>query len=107
MTMEDGSKRGTFRSYTFFVNANNFSAFNLTFENSAGFGKKVGQAIAVYAEGDNLIFKNCRMLGHQDTLFTGPLPFKEKSQEVLSVQLNLLQEYLQSSYMKTAIYVEK
>lgn len=78
MTMEDGSKRGTFRSYTFFVNANNFSAFNITFENSAGFGKKVGQAIAVYAEGDNLVFKNCRMLGHQDTLFTGPLPFKEK-----------------------------
>lgn len=78
MTMEDGSKRGTFRSYTFFVNANNFSAFNITFENSAGFGKQVGQAIAVYAEGDGISFVNCRMLGHQDTLFTGPLPITEK-----------------------------
>ncbi len=78
MTMPDNSRRGTFRSYTFFVNANNFQAFNITFENSAGFGKKVGQAIAVYAEGDNLTFKNCRLLGHQDTLFTGPLPLKEK-----------------------------
>lgn len=78
MTMEDGSKRGTFRSYTFFVNANNFEAYNITFENSAGFGTEVGQAIAVYAEGDNLIFKNCKLLGHQDTLFTGPLPLKEK-----------------------------
>ena len=58
MTMPDNSRRGTFRSYTFFVNANNFQAFNITFENSAGFGKKVGQAIAVYAEGDNLTFNS-------------------------------------------------
>lgn len=77
-TMEDGSKRGTFRSYTLFINANNFNCFNITIENSSGFGKDVGQAIAVYAEGDMITFKNCRMLGHQDTLFTGPLPMKEK-----------------------------
>lgn len=57
MPMEDGSKRGTFRSYTFFVQANHFNAYNITFENSAGFGKKVGQAIAVYAEGDDLVLK--------------------------------------------------
>lgn len=78
MLMEDGSKRGTFRSYTFLINSDNFSAYNITFENSAGFGTKVGQAIAVYAEGDNILFKNCHLLGHQDTLFTGPLPLKEK-----------------------------
>ena len=78
MPMPDGSRRGTFRSYTFLVHADNFSAYNITFENSSGFGKDVGQAIAVYAEGDHIIFKNCRMLGHQDTLFTGPLPLKEK-----------------------------
>ena len=78
MPMDDGTKRGTFRSYTFFVNADHFSAFNLTFENSSGFGKDVGQAIAVYAEGDHITFKNCKMLGHQDTLFTGPLPLKER-----------------------------
>ena len=40
MPMEDGSKRGTFRSYTFFVQANHFNAYNITFENSAGFGKR-------------------------------------------------------------------
>lgn len=78
MPMADGNKRGTFRSYTFFVHADNFSAYNITFENSAGFGKQVGQAIAVYAEGDRITFKNCRILGHQDTLFTGPLPLHEK-----------------------------
>lgn len=78
MPMPDGNKRGTFRSYTFFVFADNFHASNLTFENSAGFGTEVGQAIAVYAEGDCITFTNCRMLGHQDTLFTGPLPHKVK-----------------------------
>lgn len=78
MIMPDGSKRGTFRSYTFLVYANNFSASNITFENSAGFGDNVGQAIAVYAEGDNITFNHCKILGHQDTLFTGPLPLKEK-----------------------------
>ena len=78
MIMPDGSKRGTFRSYTFFVYADNFTASNLTFENAAGFGDEFGQAIAVYAEGDNITFRNCKILGHQDTLFTGPLPMKEK-----------------------------
>lgn len=78
MIMPDGSKRGTFRSYTFFVYADNFTASNLTFENAAGFGDEFGQAIAVYAEGDNITFRNCKILGHQDTLFTCPLPMKEK-----------------------------
>ena len=78
LTMPDNTKRGTSRSYTFFVHANNFHAYNITFVNSSGFGTEVGQAIAVYAEGDNITFKNCKLLGHQDTLFTGPLPLKEK-----------------------------
>ncbi len=75
---EDGNKKGTFRSYTFLVVANNFHAYNITFKNESGFGKNVGQAIAVYAEGDKLSFKNCAMYGHQDTLYTGPLPKAEK-----------------------------
>ena len=36
MIMDDGIKRGTFRSYTFFVNANHFRASDITFENSSG-----------------------------------------------------------------------
>lgn len=78
MILEDGIKRGTFRTSTFTVIANNFHAFNMTFINSSGFGTDVGQALAVYAEGDRITFKNCKMIGHQDTLFTGPLPKKEK-----------------------------
>ena len=48
--MPDGIKRGTFRSYTIFVHGNHFTAKNLTFANTAGFGPKIGQAVAVYAE---------------------------------------------------------
>lgn len=77
MLMEDGSKRRTFRTYTLLINTDNVTVKNLTIENSAGLGKNVGQAIALYAEGDRLTFNHCRLLGCQDTLFTGPLPEKE------------------------------
>ena len=77
MTMEDGMKRGTFRTYSCLIDTHDFTARNLTFENSAGKGDDVGQAIALYADGDRLSFENCRFLGNQDTLFTGPLPPKE------------------------------
>ncbi|MBQ8175896.1 MAG: pectin methylesterase [Oscillospiraceae bacterium] len=73
----DGEKLGTFRSYTMLVNADSFTCKNITIANTAGFGDDVGQAIAVYAEGDSISFEDCRFLGHQDTLFTGPLPFRE------------------------------
>lgn len=73
-TFENGEKYGTFRSYTTFIGAPNFIAKNLTFENSSGLGSIVEQAVAVYVDADKVAFLNCRLLGHQDTLFTGPLP---------------------------------
>lgn len=72
--MIDGTKRGTFRSYTVFIDTHDFTATNLTIENSAGNGDLVGQAIAVYADGDRIFFDHCHLIGNQDTLFTGPLP---------------------------------
>ena len=75
--LEDGLKRGTFRTQTVFVHADNVTIRNLTIENTAGPGRIAGQAIALYADGDRLTFKNLRLLGNQDTLFTGPLPEKE------------------------------
>ena len=72
--MNDGTKRGTFRSYTVFIDTHDFTASNLTIENSAGNGDLVGQAIAVYADGDRIFFDHCHLIGYQDTLFTGPLP---------------------------------
>lgn len=70
-------KRGTFRSYTFFVNADDVRLQYLTIENSAGQGTKVGQGISLYADGDRMVADSCRLLGWQDTLFTAPLPPKE------------------------------
>lgn len=75
--MPDGIKRGTFRSYTFFVHAADVTLRNLTIENTAGDSKTHGQAIALYAECDRFVAEYCRILGHQDTLFTGPLPPEE------------------------------
>lgn len=74
MVMEDGMNRGTFRSQSTFIDTHDFTARNITFENSAGQGKQVGQALAVYVDGDRVCFENCHFLGDQDTIFTGPLP---------------------------------
>lgn len=74
MIMEDGSKRGTFRSYSVFIDTHDFTAKNIIFENSAGFGREVGQALALYVDGDRIIFDNCYFIASQDTLFTAPLP---------------------------------
>lgn len=75
--LEDGKKRGTFRTYTMFVDTPDVTLENLTIENGAGPGTEVGQAIALYADGDRLCVRGCRLLGWQDTLFTAPLPPKE------------------------------
>jgi pectinesterase len=75
--MPDGEKRGTFRTPSVFIDCDNFSAKNISFCNEAGQGRKVGQAIAVYADGDHLVFDNCIFDAYQDTLFAAPLPLKE------------------------------
>lgn len=75
--LPDGSKRGTFRSYTLFVHAPDVTLRNLTVENASGDSAVCGQAIALYAECDRFTADSCRLLGHQDTLFTGPLPPEE------------------------------
>lgn len=75
--MPDGIKRGTFRSYTLFVNAAHVTLRDLTVENASGPSTECGQAIALYADGDYFRCENCHLIGKQDTLFTGPLPEKE------------------------------
>ena len=74
-----GENMGTFNSFSTFIGGDNFSAENITFENSAGSGSIYGQALAIYVDSDKAKFKNCCFLGCQDTIFTGPLPPKPKS----------------------------
>ncbi len=57
---------GTFFTETVEVNGEAFEADNLTFENTAG---DTGQAVAIAIRSDRAVFKRCRFLGHQDTLF--------------------------------------
>jgi pectinesterase len=61
----DGKPISTFRTPSTVIDADDFVAENLTFENSAG---PKGQALAVRLDGDRLIFRNCRFLGWQDTI---------------------------------------
>ena len=58
-------RNSTFYTYTMLVLANDFRMENVTVENSAG---PVGQAIALYIEGDHSFIRNCHILGNQDTL---------------------------------------
>lgn len=55
----------TFDTPTVFIQADDFTAENITFENSAG---RQGQALALTILGDRGVFRNCRFLGYQDTL---------------------------------------
>jgi len=61
-----GKKIGTPDSETVSIRADNFIAENITFENTAGRGRP---AIALRTAGDRQIFRNCRFLGWQDTLW--------------------------------------
>jgi pectinesterase len=63
-------RNSTFYTYTILVDADDFYAENLTIENSAG---PVGQAVALHVRGDRCVFRNCRILGNQDTLYTDGL----------------------------------
>jgi pectinesterase len=61
----EGKPIGTFRTPSTLIDAEDFTAENLTFENSAG---PVGQALAIRLDGDRAVFHNCRFLGWQDTI---------------------------------------
>lgn len=59
-------RNSTFYTYTLKVEANDFRMENISVENSAG---PVGQAVALHVEGDRCVFRNCRILGNQDTVY--------------------------------------
>jgi pectinesterase len=62
----DGKPIGTFRTPTVIIDADDFTAENLTLENAAG---PVGQALALRIDGDRVVFRNSRFVGWQDTIF--------------------------------------
>lgn len=79
---ETGEEQGTFATPTLFLGGSRLVLENLTLSNTAGQGSEIGQALAVYAHCDETVFRNCILKGHQDTLFTGPLPPANKQGEL-------------------------
>ena len=69
---EDGRPYVTFRTYTMLIKANDVTVKNLTIKNIAGYGKGIGQAVALSLYADNIKVINCKLSAHQDTLFIGP-----------------------------------
>ena len=61
-------KLGTFRTFTLKIQGSKITLKNITVENNSA---RLGQAVALHTEGDQLTFINCRFLGHQDTIYTG------------------------------------
>lgn len=65
--LPNGDTLNTWTCASAFIYGNDFTASNITFENTAGF--TAGQAVAIRVEGNRASFKNCRFTGNQDVLF--------------------------------------
>lgn len=98
--MPDGSKRGTFRTYTAFFGGKKVTVRDMTIRNSAGDGRVVGQAVAVYADADVCRFENVKMTGCQDTLFCAPLPVAARQQNGFMGPRMMTERRLTKQYYK-------
>ena len=67
-TTERPNGMGTFRTYTLKVEGSDITLKNITIENNSA---RLGQAVALHTEGDGIVIVNCRLLGHQDTVYIG------------------------------------
>lgn len=63
-------RMGTSGSATMYIHSSYVTLEDLTVENSSGEGKTVGQAVALFTDGDFLFFHRCRFIGNQDTVYT-------------------------------------
>ena len=61
---------GTSGSASLYVNANFVTFEDLTIRNDAGQGEGVGQAVALFTNGDGIFFNRCRIIANQDTIYT-------------------------------------
>lgn len=67
-------RNSTFHTSTVLIEGSDFSAKNLTIQNTAG---EVGQAVALSVNANRVIFENCAFLGFQDTLYITGEGFKQ------------------------------
>lgn len=101
---EQGEEIGTFATPTVFLGGSHLFLDNLVIANTAGHGESIGQAVAVYAHCDQTVFRNCTFIGHQDTLFTGPLPPAPRERKVFGgIQLQEHHSHYRQLYLNCYI----
>ena len=71
---DDGLLYNTFRTSTVMILSKEAYLYDLTIENASGSGFTIGQGIALTLYGLKNKLENSKLIGHQDTLFLGPLP---------------------------------
>ncbi|MBP5499246.1 MAG: pectin esterase [Bacteroidales bacterium] len=107
-----GRKLGTSGSSTVYIYAHNFEAIGIVFENTASNesfaqgGRGVGQAVAVLVAGDCVVFRRCKFLGHQDTLYAYGRKSDPKTPEaVAAAQTQRIPENMQSRQYYEDCYI--
>lgn len=63
-------KIGTSGSATMYIHSSYVTLEDLTVENTSGEGKGIGQAVALFTDGDFIFVHRCSLVGNQDTLYT-------------------------------------
>ena len=107
-----GRKLGTSGSSTAYIYAPYFEAIGIIFENTASNesfaqgGRGVGQAVAVLVAGDCVVFRRCKFLGHQDTLYAYGRKSDPKTPEaVAAAQTQRIPENMQSRQYYEDCYI--
>ena len=107
-----GRKLGTSGSSTAYIYAPYFEAIGIVFENTASNesyaqgGRGVGQAVAVLVAGDCVVFRRCKFLGHQDTLYAYGRKSDPKTPEaVAAAKTQRIPENLQSRQYYEDCYI--
>ena len=111
-----GRKLGTSGSASIYIFAPHFEAQGMTFENTASRQswnneqKVLGQAVAALVCGDKAVFRRCRFLGHQDTLYaygvkSDPKTADEQQESRLMKHFSMLQsrQYYEDCYIEGTV----
>lgn len=108
-----GRNLGTSGSASVYIYAPYFEAVGITFQNTASCKtwaenhQGVGQAVACLVAGDCVIFRRCRFLGHQDTLYAFGRKSDPKTKEAQeAAQTQRIPENMQSRQYYEDCYIE-
>jgi len=108
-----GRNLGTSGSASVYIYASDFEAIGITFQNTASCqswaegNRGIGQAVACLVAGDRAVFRRCRFLGHQDTLYAYGRksdPKTKAAQE--AAQTQRIPENMQSRQYYEDCYIE-